>query len=491
MLPFQTLIELNKQAGTPVYQQIANRLVNLIQEGIIKPGSDLPGTREMSNILRVHRKTVVAAYDELNAQDWIQAFPRKGVRVSQHLPVIKPRTFRPGGRVPAYAGNSNFVFSKMPVSPGRLLQGIKHRLIINDGFPDARLAPVDLLLREYRHLFNRYGSKQGMSFTEPAGSLNLRAALAHFLSETRGLNIGTNNVFISGGAQMAIYIAARLILRPGANVLVGDSNYFLADMIFQQFGANLIRVPVDENGMDVVTIERICKKKKADLLYIIPHHHHPTTVTLSSDRRMKLIEIIRKYKLPVIEDDYDYDFHYSSAPILPLASADHGGNVIYIGSLTKILVSSTRMGYMIAPANFVQEAGRARRLIDLRGDVLLEEAMASLFTNGDIGRHLKKSVKIYHQRRDLLCSLLDEKLAGVVKFKRPDGGMAVWVLFNKKYPLPSISNRASAKGLLMSDGSNYSYGTINQNAFRMGFASLNEKEMTEIVQLIANIVSRN
>lgn len=487
MLPFQSLITVNKNAGIPVYQQIANRLVQLIREGIIKPGGVLPGSREMASLLQVHRKTVVAAYDELNAQDWIETIPRKGVMVSQHLPEIKPRTFGPGGKIPAYAGITAFAFAKMPSAPGRVVQPAKHRLIINDGFPDARLAPVDLLLREYRNLFHRSGTKQIMAFGGLAGSINLRKAIARFLSGTRGLNIGMNNVFISSGAQMAIYITARLILRPGSNVLVGDPNYFMADMIFQQFGANLIRVPTDENGMDVETIEKICKRKKAHLLYIIPHHHHPTTVTLSSDRRMKLLELIDKYKLPVIEDDYDYDFHYSSSPILPLASANHGGNVIYIGSLTKSLVSSIRLGYMIAPENFIQEAALARRMIDLRGDIFLEEALAALFNNGDISRHLKKSVKIYHERRDLLCSLLDEKLGEVVKFKKPAGGMAVWVQFSKKYPLPAISDRASAQGLLMSDGSNYSYGTDNLNALRMGFASLNENEMNEIVDVLARI----
>jgi GntR family transcriptional regulator / MocR family aminotransferase len=287
---------------------------------------------------------------------------------------------------------------------------------------------------------------------------------------------------------MSIYLAARMILKQGATVIVAEPNYFMANMIFQQCGAKLVNVAVDDNGIDVDTIEKICTRKKPDLLYIIPHHHHPTTVTLSADRRMKLLKLIRAYKLPVIEDDYDYDFHYSSSPILPLASADHGGNVIYIGSLTKALAPSIRIGYMIAPENFIKETAQLRKLIDIRGDNLVEEALAVLFNNGTMQQHLKKSVKIYHQRRDILCNQLKNEMGDIVSFCMPAGGMAVWAKFNKKYSLPVIARHASSEGLYMSDGWIYNSGKANYNALRIGFSSLNEKEITEVISILKKIV---
>jgi GntR family transcriptional regulator/MocR family aminotransferase len=488
MLPFQSLLTIHKDAATPVYQQIANGLVALIRDGVIKPGAALPGSREMALLLQVHRKTIVAAYQELFTQDWIETIPRKGVIVSQHLPEVKPRTFKAEAKIPAYAGNTGFSFSKLPVLPTSAIRVGDQRLIINDGFPDFREAPIDLLIREYRSLYHSPAIKRHASYGGSAGPLNLRNAIVQFLGESRGVNINANNVLLTHGAQMAIYIAARLILKPGATVLVGEPNYFLADMIFQQFGANLVRIPLDENGMDVDAIAGICKRKKPDLLYIIPHHHHPTTVTLSADRRMKLLELIRQYKFAVIEDDYDYDFHYSSSPILPLASADHGGNVIYIGSFTKSLATFIRIGYMIAPENFITEASLLRRTIDIRGDNVQEEALATLFKNGDIQRHLKKSVKLYHERRDCLCALLEKELKGIVSFSKPAGGMAIWTKFDEKRPLPAVAARAAAQGLFMTDGSNYSYGTKNHNAMRFGFASLNEKEMKEVVEILKRVV---
>lgn len=488
MLPFSTLLPINKESAMPVYQQIANGLVGLIREGVIKPGATLPGSREMALLLQVHRKTIIAAYQELFTQDWIETIPRKGVIVSQRLPEIKPRTFKAAAKIPAYAGNTGFTFNKIGAYPATAGRSGEHRLVINDGFPDHRIGPIDLLMREYRSLFHSPGIKRYATYGHMAGPASLRNELTQFLTETRGLNIGPNNVLLTHGAQMAIYVAARLILKPGSTVLVGQPNYFMADMIFQQFGAKLVRIPLDENGMDIDAIARICKQKKPDLLYIIPHHHHPTTVTLSAERRMKLLELIRQYQLPVIEDDYDYDFHYSGSPILPLASADHDGNVIYIGSLTKTLATFIRVGYMVAPENFITEAALMRRMIDIRGDNLLDEALALLFRNGDMQRHLKKSVKLYHERRDHLCTLLQQELQDVVTFQRPAGGMAVWAQFHKQYPLPAIAARASAKGLFMSDGSAYSYGTVNHNALRMGFASLNEKELSEVVEILKKVV---
>jgi GntR family transcriptional regulator/MocR family aminotransferase len=450
------------------------------------PGNALPSSREMATLLELHRKTVIAAYEELSAQDWITTVLRKGVIVSKELPEIKPRSFKT--KASAYENNASFNFSRLAIPPTAMSVAGGHRIIINDGFPDARLAPVDLLLKEYNRLFHLPAVQRKIVYGDLAGALPLRMALCKFLAETRGLNITENNMLITRGAQMAIYIAATMIIKPGTAVIVGEPNYGMANMLFEHCGAKLIRVPVDENGIDVNAIEKICKKKKPGLLYIIPHHHHPTTVTLSSQRRMQLLELIRQYNFPVIEDDYDYDFHYNSSPILPLASADHNGNVIYIGSITKSFTSSLKVGYMVAPKNFINETLHLRRLIDIRGDNLMEEALAVLFNNGDMQKHLKKSLKLYRQRRNMFCELLNDELGKQLDFEKPAGGMALWVKFNKKNSLPDIAKQASAMGLFMSDGSFYNSPVINYNALRMGFASLNEKEMKEAVSILKKIV---
>ena len=485
MLPFSTIILLDRKAETAIYQQIANQLVKLIRDGIIQPGARLPGSRELAILLQVHRKTVVAAYDELYAQDWIDVIPRKGIFVSSRLPELKPKTFKALARQPAYGGSAGFSFNQLPAMPEFSLPKNKPRLIINDGSPDSRLAPMDLLLRAYKELFTERNYKKFIPQGSFAGTPPLREALTRFLTDTRGLTMSLDNLLITRGAQMAIYLAAQLILKKGDSVIVSRPNYFMADKVFEQAGARLLPVPSDDQGMDVDAVEALCKKKKPRMLYVVPHHHHPTTVTLSMDRRMKLLDIIRRYELVVIEDDYDYDFHYSSGPILPLASSGHGGNVIYIGSLTKSLTPSIRMGYMVAPPDFIAQATRLRRIIDIRGDHLQEDALAALIRNGDLARHLKKSGKIYHSRRDYFCDLLTRHLEGRIHFKRPDGGLAIWA--TSTLPLPLLSARAATMGLLINDGSYYNDPA--GNGLRLGFASLQEKEMDEAVDILKRIFS--
>lgn len=479
MLPFPALLPLQRKGAIPVYQQIANGIVRLIRDGQLRPGASLPGSREMAQLLQVHRQTVVAAYHELNAQDWIQALPRKGVIVSARLPEQPKRVTAPQGTWPATAG---FSYNRIVALPAQPLQGKHYQLVVNDGLPDPRFAPMELIMREYRRLHRQPVGKRHLMYAPPEGSPALREALAQFLADTRGLPLQPDNLLITRGAQMAIYLATRMLLRPGATVLTASPNYFMADLVFRECGARLLTVPADEHGIRVDAIAEICRKKPPDLLYIIPHHHHPTTVTLSAERRMQLAALIQEYRLTVIEDDYDYDFHYSSSPLLPLASSDRSGRVIYIGSLTKSLTASVRIGYMAAPADFIKETTSLRRLVDLRGDVLLEEALASLFRNGDIQRHLKKSLKHYHSRRDHLCALLEAEMSDYIRFRKPDGGMAVWAEFHPGTSLPAVAAKAASKGLYMSDGSAY-----GSNALRMGFASLNEKELTAMVGVLKKV----
>jgi GntR family transcriptional regulator/MocR family aminotransferase len=484
MLPFGNLISLDRNHTMPVYLQIANRLIQLITEGLLKPGSELPSSRMLAEIINVHRKTVVAAYNELLSQDWVESIPRKGVIVSLQLPEIKPRTFKAKTKDGVYSESSAFVFaSAVPVNYPSDLSGF--RLIVNDGLPDARIAPNDLLLNEYKRVIQQSSKRKVNAPGDAAGSGILRNELCTFFAGTRGLRITKENVLITRGAQMAIYLAAKLILKPGAVVLVGNPNYYLADLLFREMGATIQRVPVDENGMDVNWIAKYCEKKKPDLLYIIPHHHHPTTVTLSASRRLQLLELIRRYRFPVIEDDYDYDFHYNSSPILPLASADHSGLVIYIGSLTKALAPGFRVGYMIANPDFIFAAMQYRRVLDIRGDQPFEDALAALFANGDMQRHLKKSVKLYRDRRNIFCDLLDNHLRHKISYSIPTGGMAVWVKFSSSVDLIKMSKHSAAKGLYISNGGNYSFDGPRLNSLRLGFASFNEKEMREAIKIIA------
>jgi GntR family transcriptional regulator/MocR family aminotransferase len=482
-LPYSNLIEIDRDSSLPIFKQVANGIIFLIKTEKIKPGYQLPASRDMASMLNINRTTVVSAYEDLQLEGWLEVVERKGNFVAQQLPVVNPKPFAPvAADGPNSPEDGNFYrqlaawqSSKRSLSP--------HQLMINDGYPDSRLAPLDSIYDRYKFLYKRVHLHSRLLNDSAAGSMSLRTELALFLGKTRALNIEPRHVLVTHGAQLAIFIAASMILRPGSTVIVGDLNYVLADRLFEQMGAKLIKVKVDDNGIDVDEIENICKKSPPSLLYIIPHHHHPTTVTLSKERRGQLLEIIRQYRLPVIEDDYDYDFHYENSPILPLASADHNGYVIYIGSISKTLAPTIRLGYLIAGDDFISQASRFKQLVDIRGDVLFEESVAHLFNTGEMQRHLRKSVRIYKERRDVFCNLLNSCVGDISHFSKPNGGMAVWATFAPEYSIPYLARRIAEKGIYMNDGSVYKYKD-DVNGIRLGFASLNTDEMQKFIEAL-------
>ena len=490
MLPFKTLITINESSTIAVYRQIADCLIVLIRDGVLQSGTFLPSTREMASLLDKHRNTIVAAYEELSTQDWIETLPRIGIRVSLNLPLIKPRSFQEGGKNHTYSSPAKFNFKQNIAGSVTNSFPLKRlSIIVNDGFPDADLAPFDSMFREYRKLLQGTKLKKLMSLKDFGGTPALKDSTVNFLNDSRGLNISTDNLLITRGGQMAIYLAAAMILKPGDNVLVSDPSYYIADEVFKQMGANLIRIPLDEHGMDIEAIVATLKSSKISLLYVIPHHHHPTTVTMSQSRRIKLPELIKSYQLPVIEDDYDYDFHYSNSPVLPLASSDHDSNVLYIGSFTKLLAPSCRIGYLIGASNFISQATNLKRLIDLRGDTLMEEALSAIINSGELDRHIKKSKKIYSKRCDLTALSIRNELTHAIDLTKPQGGLALWLKFKEGYPLGDIISKARSAGLLFGGAAYYEGADQKHNGIRFGFASLKEPEMLRAIEIIRKITA--
>ena len=241
---------------------------------------------------------------------------------------------------------------------------------------------------------------------------------------------------------------------------------------------------MDEHGIDVYAIAEICQKTPVRLVYVTPHHQHPTTVIMPAERRLRLLQLARQYGFCILEDDYDYDFHYNSSPILPLAAADAGNNVVYVGSLSKVFSPALRIGYVVAPPEVIEAMANLRRIIDRQGDNMLEAAVAVLFRDGEMRRHLKKAQKIYHRRRDFFCDLLKTELGHVIEFTKPIGGLAVWARFDRKFSLPDLAFKSRKNGLWISDGLFYN---AELNATRLGFAAVNEEEIERGMEILKRV----
>jgi GntR family transcriptional regulator/MocR family aminotransferase len=484
------LIVIEKKSDVPVYLQIANAFIQNIRQGRFRKGLKLPGTRQCATLLGINRMTVVAAYQELIAQGWIETILRKGTFVKVHLPLLSPQKITDDLVVYTLPQKPGFSYDESKILPIHFSDFTPPgKLVFNDGFPDTRLTPTEELISSMRSVSRLPVNKKYLMYGGSQGTLMLRYNLASFLCDTRGLAITPENILITRGAQMGIYIASYVLLKPGVEVIVGAPGYPTATKVFQQLGAKINYAPVDDYGLDTDAVEKICKKKRVKMVYVIPHHHNPTTVTLIPERRMHLLELAAKYNFAIMEDDYDYDFHYASKPITPMASHDKNGNVIYVGTLAKTLAPAIRVGFIVAPEKFIKTTTFLRKIIDVQGDNLMENAIAGLFKDGTIARHIKKSVKLYKERRDHFCSLLLNQLASHVSFKIPDGGMSVWVKFLKN-DLRVISGKALSKGLIISDGTDYDTEKVKYNAVRLGFASLNFKEQEKAFKILRELLNK-
>lgn len=482
MFPYKTSFQLVRNQGTPLYLQLANQFIELIKSHKLPPKTKLPGSRSLSELLQVHRKTVVACYEELLLQGWAESIPKKGTYIKANLPILEQQDFQQKERI--QSDQANFSFEQNELLNRKSFQFMEGGMTIDDGISDVRLTPLQDIVRTYRRISNRKSTLQALTYGSTYGNQKLREVLVDYLNETRGLQCSVDNILITRGSQMGIHLAAKLLLQKDDSVIVGMTNYVSADVTFLERKANILRVSVDEDGLSVDEIETLCEQQKIKAVYVTSHHHHPTTVTLSAERRIRLLNLAKEYQFAIIEDDYDYDFNYNHAPILPLASHDTHGNVVYIGSVCKTVAPVFRIGYLIAPKEFVSEAAKVRRYVDRQGDALLELAFADFIQSGDLDRHIKKTLKVYQSRRDLFCRLLKEELYDYFEFEIPKGGMAVWTGLKSPYTWKEVSEVTRKYRLEIRDWERYDLQGTGHNSIRIGFASKNAEEIQQMISAL-------
>jgi GntR family transcriptional regulator/MocR family aminotransferase len=305
------------------------------------------------------------------------------------------------------------------------------------------------------------------------------------LSLTRGLVVDADSIIVTRGSQMALTLLARALIRPGEAVAVEHPGYRSAWETFKQAGATLVPVPVDERGLDVAALARLLARARIRAIYVTPHHQFPTTVTLAGPRRLQLLELAQRERFAVIEDDYDHEFHYSGNPVLPLASMDRAGVAVYVGTLSKVLAPGLRIGYIAAPPNLVDTLVAYRSHIDLHGDHVLESAVADLFEEGLIQRHVRKMHRIYRSRLDALAAALRHHLGEFVTFREPSGGTAIWVHCRSWRTMVQWVRASQDCGVSFESGPAFTFTGTPPPGARLGFACLTEAEIDRAVRALA------
>ncbi|AJA08090.1 transcriptional regulator with HTH domain and aminotransferase domain [Sphingopyxis fribergensis] len=454
----------------PIYMQIIQALIRDIERGRLTSGTYLPSSRELAQILGVNRKTVVLAYEDLIAQGWLDSAGTRGTMVATALPDPVKR-HQSEAEATMSSAAIDYRFAVPPARPIAVPAG--PGLKIDEGAPDGRLFPAELLARAYRVAAHRASRDNGFQYRDPRGSPALREAIATMLKSQRGLPVAAENICITRGSQNGIFLAAQVLVKPGDSVIVEALTYEPAVAAFRALGANIVPVGLDEDGIDIEAVEHACRRNAVRAVFVTPHHQFPTTVSLRPERRLRLLELARQFGFAIIEDDYDHEFHFESQPLLPMAGYGPG-LVLYVGSMSKLLLPALRIGYVAAPPAVIDAIAHRVSLTDGMGNTLTEDAAAELIDNGELRRHARKVRQIYAKRRLDFAAEIDRALGDIVDYRMPDGGLAFWLRVDTD--LDQMEVRAAAMGLRFASSRSFMTRDDAPRGLRIGFASLNGHE---------------
>ncbi|GLU43484.1 PLP-dependent aminotransferase family protein [Allomuricauda sp. NBRC 101325] len=477
----EKLIIIDKSIVQPVYVQVAQQITNAIQRGYLEKGIKLPGTRGLSELLNVHRNTAVAIYDELSSQGWVNIIPNKGTFV------VVPEDSKVKIKASIQHINQVYEYPKFPGFPFQQsfnLASTKEetaaKYSINDGKPDLRLHPVHQFSRWYSAAMKRKPLINKWNRTSALVPSIFSTQLCNYLNATRGFHIKPAHLLNTRSTEMSLYIVSQVLINPGDLVLVGQLSNYVANMIFQQTGAKIKTVPVDEEGLDIGYIQKHFMHEHIRCIYVCSNRDYPTTATLSTKRRLQLLELAKILGFAIIEDDFDHDFQFEGSSMLPMASADANGNIIYLGKLGQSLFPSFHTGFVVAPEQVITEANNYLQLLDTQGDLIQEQILAELISEGEIYRLKKKNIVTYKQRRDALCAFLNEYFKNILDWQIPTGGLALWLRFKNPISLLKLTEEAEKLDLFLPK--TILYQDKNTCSIRFGYGNLNEEELKIVIE---------
>jgi GntR family transcriptional regulator/MocR family aminotransferase len=466
----------------PLFLRIARAISEDIRRGRLRPGAALPGTRSLASSLGVHRNPAIAAYRELEAEGWLSSRPGTATTVSPELardPELSRRRARPRQR-PREAG----------FDVGRPIERVDGPAApdganaLYGGLPDLSQVPWKALARAYRRALRAGKRGPALGYGDPQGDPRLRDVVAEMIARVRGVAAGADDVMITRGSQMAVYLAARALLAPGDVVAVEGWGYRPAWEALRAAGAELVPIGVDASGLDVGELARLAARRKVRAVYVTPHHQYPTTVLMTQPRRLALFDLARQHRIAIHEDDYDHEFHYAGRPVLPLASADTHGHVVHLGTFSKIFAPGLRLGFVTAPRAFLERMIASRVLVDRQGDLVVERAVAELIEEGELERHARRMRRVYLERREAMVAAIEKELGATLAYAVPAGGMALWARVNGVEVEPWAA-RAAERGVLVHTAKRFTFDGRSRPFVRLGFAAETPARIAKAIGVLA------
>jgi GntR family transcriptional regulator/MocR family aminotransferase len=482
-------ISLERTSSIPLYRQLYEHVRNAILSGQLAAGTRLPPTREFAKELGVSRNTVVVAFDQLIAEGYIEGKVGAGSYVSSTLPddILKLRA--------RHRQQAQFTRPDFPTvlsQRGSKIADIYVPARISTPRPFRSGVPaLDAFpFKVWERLVVRYWRRPSpdlLCYGHPAGYRPLREAIASYLGAARGVVCGPEQVIIVTGAQKGIDLAGRLLLDQGDKVWVEDPCYPNARRALLGTGAHPIPVPVDKEGLNIDNAIA-CNDSQVRMAYITPSYQYPLGISMSLARRLRLLEWANRASAWILEDDYDSEYRYTGRPLAALQGLDQAGRVIYIGTFSKVLFPSLRLGYVVVPPDLVDPFVTALALANRSVPTIDQAVLADFIVEGHFARHIRRMRMLYVERQSILVDLVKRNLAGIVEISPAEAGLHLigWL---KDGDDCMISNRLAKHGVHAVPVSAYASLPLSRKGLILGYAGINEQQMQYGVEQMVKVLN--
>ena len=481
---------LDPDSPESLHRQLYEELRRAILSGRLAPGSRLPASREFANVSHISRNTVLSAYNQLLAEGYIESRAGSGTFVARAIPeTMTPESpAQEPGAVPTPSQTPRELSAR-----GRELQEallVRHpmRTVANafrPGLPALDHFPMDIYRRLYDRRLRR-ASVRLLAYDDPQGYLPLREAVAAHLSAARGARCGPEHVVIVNGSQQGVDLAARVLRDPGDAVWFEEPGYFAARAVFQSHGARVVPVPVDGEGMVVsVGVERA---PEARLAYVTPSHQNPLGVTMTLARRVALTQWAERTGGWIVEDDNASEYRYRGRPLAALQGIDASNRVLYVGTFSKVMFSSLRLGYIIAPADLVPALVHARALADRQSPGLAQAVLADFMNEGHFARHVRRMRTLYAERLAALLKAVQTHADDVLEVDEGEGGLSRVAWLPRGVDDTEVATEVARAGIQCMPFSEYCVHRPDRGGLVLGFSGIDEAEIEAGVQRVAGVI---
>jgi len=476
---FELSLVLPTRDSRNLLRALHHQLRAAIVNGKLQAGLRLPATRKLAALAGVSRNTAVAAYDLLHNQGYITIRPGAGAFVADNTSRLeRHNTSISDSRVDACLS----AFWRNPPALPAPFQP-PYRFDFRMGLSDKSAFPFQvwqrLLLRSQRSL-----SKAPTAYSDPQGQAPLREAIATHVSTIRAVAVLADDIVVTAGTQQALDILARILVTAGqTTVAFEDPGYSPARIVFAAAGANVVAVPVDENG---IIVEKI--PPDTHIIYVTPTHQFPLGYTMSIARRVALLNFAQQQGAVVIEDDYDSEFRYKGKPLDALQNLDNNGSVFYLGTFSKSLFPSLRLGFVLTPPWARHAVVAAKRFNDWHSPILEQETLAAFIAEGHLARHIRKMRKVYEERRSVLTTAIKRHCGDLLEPIPAVCGLHLTVLVKGNIQATAIAAQADKIGMGLYTLDRYPIAGNGQNGFAFGLGLIRTEQIDDAIRCLAELM---